>query len=127
MSVYRDPGEPHKEMLEGECENGPQKEMRSGDRQKEIEQANIGRTWSQADGPRWPDSSALRERSHTPLTEEERERDRARRRTHHTKAWYCRQLLAVASGELCLTKKQYQALLAFGRVRGYHRRSPSKR
>jgi len=116
MTVYRDPGE---------CEHEPQKEMPSLSIGHNCEEANIARTWSQADGPYWADSSPSRSRE--PLTKEERESERERRKTHHTRAWYCRQLLAVASGELVLTKRQHQALLTFGRVRGYHRHPAGKR
>lgn len=66
-------------------------------------------------------------RSRRRLTKKERERERARRKKHHTKAWFERQLLAVASGELVMTQQQYRALLAFGRVRGWHRGPPAKR
>ena len=62
-----------------------------------------------------------------PFTEEDRQRTRERRQRHHTRREYEKQLLAVANGEVILTTQQYRALIAFGRVRGWNRRSPNKR
>jgi len=63
-----------------------------------------------------------------PFTDEDKQRVRERRQRHHTRRWYERQLLAVAEGRLVMSNKEYEALIAFGRVRGWNRRSPpSKR
>jgi len=62
-----------------------------------------------------------------PLTEEARHRIRARRTPHFTRRAYDRRLLAIANGEVVLTKKQHQALLAFGRSKGWNRCPPAKR
>src|SRR5215469_4134350 len=54
-------------------------------------------------------------------------RSAKRHKRHHTKRWYERQLLAIANGELIPTKESHQALIAFGRVRGWNRRRPDPR
>ena len=68
-----------------------------------------------------------RQPSPKPFTEEDRQRVRERRKRHHTNRWYEKQLLAIASGELVPTQEQQKALIAFGRARGWTRRSPAKR
>jgi len=62
-----------------------------------------------------------------PFTEEDKQRVRERRQRHHTRRWYERQLLAVAEGKLVMPNKEYKALVAFGRARGWNRRLSSKR
>jgi len=68
-----------------------------------------------------------RQPSSEPFTEEDRQRTRERRKLHHTRRWYEKQLLAIANGELNPTKEQHKALIAFGRTRGWNRHPPSKR
>jgi hypothetical protein len=51
----------------------------------------------------------------TPLRNKNRDR-------RHSRIWYAKQLLAVAEGRLILTKEQYHALIAFGRLKGWNRR-----
>jgi len=67
-----------------------------------------------------------REPSPKPLTKEERQRIRERRAKHFTQRVYEKQLLQTANGELVLSKKQHQALLALGRSKGWHRRPPKR-
>jgi len=41
----------------------------------------------------------------------------------HGRRWYAKRLLAIAEGNVTVSKEQCQALLAFGRLKGWHRRS----
>jgi len=54
-------------------------------------------------------------------------KDRARasknRDRRHGRRWYAKRLLAIAEGNVTVSKEQCQALLAFGRLKGWHRRS----
>lgn len=61
-----------------------------------------------------------RKRPRKRLTNEER-------KIHRTRAWFCRQLLAVANGDVVMTAQQYRALVAFGRARGWNRRPADKK
>jgi len=57
-------------------------------------------------------------------SQEGKQRTRERHQRHHTQRSYEKQLLAIANGEVVPTNKEYKALIAFGRVRGWHRRPP---
>jgi len=92
--------------------------------EEEAAEEDADSYWRPADGPRWQPREA---QSPKPLTEEERQRIRERRATHFTRRAYDKRLLAIANGELVLTKKQHQALLALGRSKGWHRRSLSEK
>ena len=48
-------------------------------------------------------------------------------RCRYTRAAWLKQMLAIAEGRLTVTKEQFQAFRDYGRSRGWHRRSPSKR
>lgn len=61
------------------------------------------------------------------FTQEDKQRVRERRQSHHTRRWYEKQLLAIANGELSPTKEQHKALLAFGKGRGWNRYPPGQR
>jgi len=56
------------------------------------------------------------------FTQADRERVNKNRDRRHSRIWYAKQLLAVAEGRLILTKEQYHALIAFGRLKGWNRR-----
>src|SRR5215813_2514059 len=53
------------------------------------------------------------------FTQADRERVNKNRDRRHSRIWYAKQLLAVAEGRLILTKEQYHALIAFGRLKGW--------
>src|SRR5215469_1127337 len=78
---------------------------------------------TQADGVRWRGRKPSRKR----FIQEDRQRVREKRQQHHTRRGYEKKLLAIANGELVMTNKQYKAFIAFGRVRGWHRRPPGQR
>ena len=58
-------------------------------------------------------------------TQEAQERcDRARAQ-RHTRSWFDKQLLDIWEGRLKVTREQYQALITFGRRRGWNGKRPS--
>jgi hypothetical protein len=61
------------------------------------------------------------------LAREDHDRDNKSRDRPHTRVWYVKQLLAIIEGKLVLSKEKYRAFITFGRLRGWNRRSPSKR
>jgi len=58
-----------------------------------------------------------------PFAPKDRARASKNRDRRHGRRWYAKRLLAIAEGNVTVSKEQCQALLAFGRLKGWHRRS----
>jgi hypothetical protein len=62
------------------------------------------------------------------FTEEDRERCDRTRDLVHTRQWFNQELLKIAEGRVKVSWERYQALITFGRSKGWHqKRSPAKR
>lgn len=62
------------------------------------------------------------------FTEEDQERCDRTRDQRHTRSWFTQELLKIAEGRVKVTREQYQALVAFGKARGFNtKRSPGRR
>ena len=84
-------------------------------------------TTEEADSSDSQDAEAIKGQPRKTFTEEDGQRACERRKRHHTRRWYEKQLLAIANGELNPTREQHKALLAVGRGRGWNRRPSGKR
>jgi len=60
------------------------------------------------------------------FTEKDLERV-SQKRDRYTRAAWDKELRAIAEGRLTMTKEQFQALIAYGRFKGWNRRPPPKR
>jgi hypothetical protein len=62
------------------------------------------------------------------FTEEDEERCDRTRDQVHTRQWFTRELLKIAEGRVKVSRERCQALVTFGRSKGWHKkRSPAKR